>query len=177
MLYSFPLGDGATWLQKVNCNDSVWSWLTDESSLTAKLKSYQSDFSLTVLGQGWQKSQHNNDNYLAREVLLNCAGAAWVYAHTRIPESSLSAQNQFLTQLENKPLGEAIFQLQALKRAAIEFAEYTSQDKLWLFAKAKRSNKNASMPKVLFGRRSTFLVNHLPIYVSEIFLPDSPLYL
>ncbi|WP_440905822.1 chorismate--pyruvate lyase family protein [Catenovulum sp. SX2] len=177
MLYSFPLGDETNWLKKVNCNSSVWSWLTDESSLTAKLKSYNANFSLTLLGQGWQQSQQSSDSYLAREVLLNCSGVAWVYAHTRIPKSSLSAQNQFLTQLENKPLGEAIFQQQGLSRAAIEFAEYTCEQNVWLFAEARRSNKTSAMPQKLFGRRSTFLVNQLPIYVSEIFLPDSPLYL
>ena len=87
MHYTFPLGDQANWQQSINCSDLALSWLQDSASLTAKLKALNSDFSLTLLGQGWL-ADNNQQTYLAREVLLNSGGKAVVYAHTRIPQAS-----------------------------------------------------------------------------------------
>ena len=174
MHYTFPLGDDANWQESITCSVTALAWLQDNASLTAKLKALNSDFGLTLLGQGWQ-TNNLGDSYLAREVLLKCAGQPLVYAHTNIPKSSLIGKNQFLSQLENKPLGEAIFQQQDLQRSLIEYAQFSHKNKIWLMA--QKWNYSHQIPEYLYGRRSTFLVNKLPIYVSEIFLPSSPLYL
>lgn len=176
MHYTFPLGDQANWQQSINCSDLALSWLQDSASLTAKLKALNSDFSLTLLGQGWL-ADNNQQTYLAREVLLNSGGKAVVYAHTRIPQASLTGENHFLSQLETKPLGEAIFQQRDLVRSLIEYAEFSAVSTVGVVAQNWRSEKRATPMDNLFGRRSTFLVNQQPIFVSEIFLPDSPLYL
>ncbi|EWH10039.1 chorismate lyase [Catenovulum agarivorans DS-2] len=177
MQYCFPLGDKTSWQQQVKCAENIQSWLADPSSLTAKLKSISHDFSLTLLGQGWQQQQSEASAYLAREVLLNCQGQAWVYAHTHIPQSSLVGDNAFLSHLENKPLGEAIFQQKNLVRAAIEFGQFDSRTPVWQMAEHWCGRQLGVMPPLLYGRRSRFVVNQQPIFVSEIFLPDSPLYL
>jgi chorismate-pyruvate lyase len=81
-----------------NIPKNVENWLSDDSSLTAKLKNIYPNFNVKVINESVA-----NDT-LTREVNLCDDGVPLVYAISKIPQNCLNLQN-----LGNKPLGEILF--------------------------------------------------------------------
>lgn len=144
---------------------TMQKWLLEQGSLTALLREHCSVFELKLLGQQqailpseWQKSWQQQEG-LCRDVFLLCDGAAVVYAQSWLPEKTKTTL-QTLRGLEDRPLGDVIFQHPSLERGPIEVAFWPSLEL-----------PNLGQVEQVWGRRSVFhLVGH-PFLVQEVFLP------
>ncbi len=141
-------------------------WLLDRGSLTARLVALSAgDFRVEVVAQGWQRPHLEEAQalqidprllVLVREVRLLGCGQAWVHARSLIPATTLTGRHRKLAHLGNRPLGELLFSDPGMQRGAIETARVP------LDASGTRA----------WARRSVFLLDHKPLLVSEIFLPQ-----
>jgi chorismate--pyruvate lyase len=143
-----------TWAQLTNLSPpkQARNWLTDECSLTKKLKGKFENFSVEICFQGIQSPHKNealllnkNTSHTVREVLLLGDGIPVVFARSIIP---LTPDTKALLNIGTKPLGEVLFEDKSIKRSALQI---THTGEVW-------------------GRRSIFNIKHSKVLVSEFFL-------
>ena len=139
--------------------------LCDPASLTARLKRLSSDqFAVEVVQEGWIQLGHKgllpafgpvapDHRFWSRHVVLHGRGEPWVMAHSLLPEHAIHSPLREVMDLQNKPLGEFLFQNPELLRMNLELVK--SADKLW-------------------GRRSLFSLYNKPIMVAEFFMQQFP---
>jgi chorismate--pyruvate lyase len=127
-------------------------WLSDEHSLTAKLKAKFSDFSVRVLSQKTTNPHQNEANIISqtqpcmvREVALLGGGEVVVFARSIIP---INADTQPILDIGNQPLGEILFNHPNIKRSLMQI---THVENIW-------------------GRRSIFTLGGSKLLVSEFFM-------
>ncbi|MCK5667017.1 MAG: chorismate lyase, partial [Thiotrichaceae bacterium] len=157
-------------------------WLLDNTSLTLRVKNHCMDhdlgcFSVQVLEQKMampldDEIQHlklkNNDDALIREVLLYCHESPLIYARTIIPAQTLTGEQRELGELGDRPLGEFLFSQPGLKRDVMEVAALRQGHQLFDSASAHISVK----AQEIWARRSVFRLEHKPLLVAEVFLPE-----
>lgn len=142
-------------------------WLLEPFSMTKRLKTYCDTFSVEVLGidqvlvdqlSSDEKILLGQTVCMLREVCLLGDGVPWVCARSLIPLTTMTEKEQDLARLGRTPLGERIFSERDTYRDALNVAEITHDN------------------SILFARRSRLWINQKPLLVSELFLPDAPLY-
>lgn len=160
-------------------------WLSDKGSLTQRLlEKSQGQLRVEVLHQTIQSvslserqalNMTNRQWAVVREVVLYGKGAAWVYARTVIPLSTLHGPLRRLHYLGNKPLGEQLFTDPSMRREPLEIAQLQPQQ----LPEGIGADISASIEadisvdtKATWGRRSVFRLSNKPLLVSEVFLPD-----
>ena len=151
------------------------AWLSDEGSLTARLKQRCPDtFSVRVLDETWLRPDPSEARLLGtpggqkallRQVHLLCGERLCVYARSVIPLTTLQGKHRRLQHLGDKPLGEYLFAQPQLKRARIEWSRLTPDSALYRTALPEGGNAP------VWGRRSLFLLDRKPLLVAEFFLP------
>ncbi|AYQ56036.1 Chorismate--pyruvate lyase [Bathymodiolus thermophilus thioautotrophic gill symbiont] len=136
--------------------ETVKPWLTDDKSLTKKLKQIFADFSVNVLSQTQAQADNNEADLInfqadciIREVELLGNQQAVVFARSIIP---INDDTQDLLNIGSKPLGEILFNNPKIVRGQLQI---THTGKIW-------------------GRRSTFTIGTSKLLVCEFFL--EPLY-
>ena len=136
----------------------VQHWLFEKGSLTAKLKQHCHQFEVKVRSEKWIEKTFENEtallpveSYWCREVVLYGDGKPWVAARTLISKDLLIHYQSLFT-LGDKPIGEWLFSLSA-KRVGIQWAKDPESG--------------------LYARRSLFLVQEMPLLISELFLENS----
>lgn len=150
-------------------------WLLDEGSLTARLIEHSAQqFAVRLLRQGWGEAFTGEyrllqsplrQKMLVREVVLEGAGQAWVFARSLVPVTSLQGRLKALKHLDNRPLGALLFQDPGMRRGPIQVARIKPQHN-YVHPSAAPTNGEA-----LWGRRSVFYLDQQPLMVSEVFLP------
>ena len=153
-----------SWLpEPVVLSAAALSWLAEQNSLTKRFMRHCQRLSVSVqreefiLCEAIQEERHLLplcSRYWLREVILSGDGQAWLAARTVIPESTLSGPEEKLRYSGNTPLGQALFSSPALTR---DFIEYGQAASLW-------------------ARRSRLCLSGKPLLLTELFLPDAPLY-
>ena len=154
-------------------------WLLDPASLTLRLQQLcGAQFRVRVLGQGWGVPRLDESQALGmagraraiiRQVQLMCDDTPWIYARTVIPATSLRGRLQRLAHLGTRPLGAMLFADRGMQRGVVELARLVPGQAL--FADAMQ---RGSLARTIWGRRSVFRIDSLPLLVSEIFLPGFP---
>lgn len=162
---------------KHHIDGKALSWLSDEGSLTQRLKNYcPGQFSVVVLGEEWVKPEPSEAQLLAipqsqkvllRQVHLKCAEQLCVYARSVIPLKTLKGKHRRLLFLGNKPLGEYLFASPSLQRSRVEWSKLSHKSDLFKTAVAESDQTHAAV----WGRRSLFSIDKKPLLVSEFFLP------
>lgn len=177
---------------KLTVSDSIWkplnaedhqeipqplrNWLIDTGSLTAKLRSACTEFSVHLISQTQRVATsreagllalEENDQLIDREVQLYCGTTPVVYARSLIPVKALHDRFEGLDSMGEKPLGEKIFSDPQLDRSPIEWGRLTSNHVLFDHA----MENVGAVPDYIFGRRSLFHGAEKPILISEFFLP------
>lgn len=156
---------------------AVRDWLLDEGSLTRRVTRFCPErFRVRVRHQGWGRPSAGERAHLGmgrvgtaliREVDLVCGGRPWVFARTLIPVTSLVGAARRLAYLRDKPLGAVLFSTPGVRRAHMEVADLWPCHRLFRVA----VQGLAEVPRLLWGRRSLFLMENRPLLVHEIFLP------
>ena len=178
----FPVSLKTQWKHTTNksINTHLLNWLLDPSSLTARLKAHCKEFKVEVLGQKvtqCSKDEANEDiaigeDVLVREVLLFCDGVPHVFARSLLPLTSLTGKEKRLAELGNQPLGQVLFNNPGLIRKRIEVSSFNEQSTIAPLIKLFALDNT----RLLWGRRSTFVLQNKPIIVAEVFLPDAIAY-
>lgn len=162
------------WPKALHPDIHLQNWLQDKGSLTARLvaKSH-GRFAVEVVRQfigrpsfGECRALNIKHSNLAliREVILKGNGQPWVFARSLLPLASLTGKLRHLRKQTNRPLGAFLFSQPHLARSPIEVA-CISRDHSYVPA-------NLIGEQRLWGRRSIFYLEHKPLLVSEVFLPD-----
>lgn len=156
---------------------STYDWLSDQGSLTARLKrTCTKSFRVHLRGQARGRPLYSEGRLLGirqgetaivREVELLCDGVPWVFARTVIPVTSLRGPARRLTMLGTKPLGEVLFADPRTRRVVMEMARIDKRHGLFHTAITSLDTQ----PDELWGRRTLFYLDGLPLLVNELFLP------
>lgn len=165
------------WLKKPILAKGLQNWLTDNSSLTARLKRQYSHFAVKPIAVKYAKSIQDeaallhfpeHTTALIREVLLMGNNQPVVFAHSVLPRTSLRGAWHGLGKLGNKPLGATLFANPKVQRTALNYKKLSPNHVLYQRATSHLANK----PNYLWARRSIFSLNCANIMVTEIFLPQ-----
>lgn len=152
------------------------NWLTDQGSLTQRLRCHFPDLSVLRLRETIATPNRDEaaplglrprQRALLREVLLIGAATPLVYAHTVIPLACLRGPWQALTRLGNRSLGSALFSDPKVARLPIQYARLDHRHPLYQSAVAHLD----PVPASLWARRSLFGLAGHRLMVSEVFLP------
>ncbi len=155
----------------------VLSWLTDQGSLTARLKDFcPGQFTVRVLDEQWVRPDPSEarllnisraQKVLLRQVHLLCGDRLCVYARSVIPLETLRRKHRRLLHLGNKPLGEYLFASPTLERSRVEWGKLVPGSRLHAIATARTQVSS----QMVWGRRSLFRIDNKSLLVSEFFLP------
>tara|TARA_R110001583_G_scaffold26757_2_gene96256 strand:- start:24520 stop:25089 length:570 start_codon:yes stop_codon:yes gene_type:complete len=177
-----PIGALTSWISEtkpVHCQQGITNWLYDHNSLTKKLESQCSHFSVKIKQQVSIKPSNVLSSYftqeekvLVREVFLFCEGIPVVFAQTEIPFSTLTEQQAQLAEIGQQSLGKFLFQDPSMLRGQIEVTEFPDGSLFHELAESLQQTAKYS----LWARRSLFYLNNKPLLVSELFLPASGIY-
>ncbi len=176
---TFPVRLATQWQSepKQLLQPTLFNWLYDPSSLTARLKRYCQHFRVDVIGQRVEACQSEEANgnivsgeqVLVREVVLYCDEQPQVFARSLLPLSSLTGEEQQLAHLGTQPLGQVLFNNPLLERRSIEVSVFDQHSTVAQFAQ----QLSLGLSHDIWGRRSLFILNHKPIMVAEVFLPNA----
>lgn len=152
-------------------------WLTDDSSLTARIRARCGRFALQVLSQGKGPvlpdemaalGVHRHGDLWLREVLLIADGTPVVFARSLVAATAIPAAWHLLRGLGGRPLAAVLFNDPRVRRSPLEAARLDARDPRW--HKAAQAVGDPALPP-LWARRSAFRRAHAPLLVTEIFLP------
>ncbi|AXY00001.1 chorismate lyase [Vibrio alfacsensis] len=148
-------------------NEFAKHWLEEQGSLSRRLSQHCKQLTVELLHNQivTAKTLTRNESQLLseqecllREVVLRGDEKDWVIGRTLIPRSTLVDQQYDLAQQGDIPLGLTVFSADNVERDALQVG--------W-----------ASLPQGRFlARRSRLWMNHKPMLVAELFLPNSPVY-
>ncbi|MBK6655105.1 MAG: chorismate lyase [Zoogloea sp.] len=152
-------------------------WLTDDSSLTARIRARCGRFSLQVVSQGKGRVMpderaalgvaHRHGSVWQREVLLIADGEPVVFARSLVAETTVPAAWHLLHGLGGRPLAAVLFDDPRVRRSPLEAARLDARDSRWHHA-ARATGRDA-LP-ALWARRSAFRRQGSPLLITEIFL-------
>ncbi|WP_374485369.1 chorismate lyase [Zoogloea sp.] len=152
-------------------------WLTDDSSLTARIRARCGRFSLKVVSQGKgvvlpdemaALGVHRHGDLWQREVLLLADGEPVVFARSLVAGTSIPAAWHLLRQLGGRPLAAVLFDDPRVRRSPLEAARLDARDPRW--HDARRATGRPALPP-LWARRSVFHRSGSPLLITEVFLP------
>ncbi len=106
---------------------------------------------------------------LVREIKMSKGTADWMFARTVIPNSTLSGPAKRIGNLKDQPIGKILFGRNGAQRMSLQL-ELTSQFPEGLL------NLGVKPEHPLWKRQSIFQFDSGPILVTELFLPDCPIY-
>lgn len=156
---------------------ALWPWLTDGSSLTARIRAHCGEFRVHVLRQCLAPANGDERRLVGlaagerawlREVLLQADGEAVVFAHTVLAPHHLRGPWRMAAGVGGRPLGAALFADPRIARGALRCARLKPGHPLHRRAEAALGK---ALPD-LWARRSRFLRAGQPLLVTEVFLPS-----
>ena len=151
-------------------------WLTDESSLTARIAARCGALGVRVLRVGRMLPNEDERRLIGlargqlawlREVLLLADGQPVVFAHTVLAPRHLRGPWRMAAGVGGRPLGAALFANPKIVRGALHCERLTADHPLHRRAETALG---ARLP-TLWARRSRFLNRGRPLLVTEVFLP------
>lgn len=151
-------------------------WLLEPGSLTQRLIETCDcgSFQVRLLGESYRHVTLDEAHILrvrdgirvkVREVLLQCDETPWVYARSLIPVTSFQGQLRRLKQQGNRSLGATLFADPTLRRGPLEIRCVNAA------GLPVQASAGTDKTGPVWGRRSIFYLQGMPLLVSEYFLP------
>ncbi len=149
--------------QACQLSPALRDWLLEERSMTRRFERHCRQVTVRITREGFISRQQATPEvallpqemrYWLREIVLYGDGVPWLAGQTLLPESTLTGRDRQLLELGTMPLGRYLFSSPDLTR---DFIDVGSSGELW-------------------GRRSRLRLAGKPLLLTELFLPDSPLY-
>lgn len=153
------------------------NWLLKPYVLTRHLKQVCEDYRFEVLEQKQatfnvdERELLQSDQGIVREIVHRNAEHAQVYGRTCIPPQTYQAYEEQFGSLEDNPIGESLlFFNREVKRGPFQYKLISPDTEGFEHCFVKTKHKQ------LWTRRSIFYWRGLPLLVTEIFMPDTPLF-
>lgn len=157
---------------------ALMPWLMQQTSLMQQLKRLAGDAQLIVLKQQWQSPswwdkyalglEPQVNKLFQREVLISAHNRPCWYARTLIPEHSFQKKLAFFTRLQEKSLGELIFNEPSVAR--LQHLHYAIDKHCLEYYWLPEALVKADM--LFWVRVAVFTLDNLPFYLIEILLPE-----
>lgn len=106
---------------------------------------------------------------LVREIKMAKGDKDWMFARTVIPNSTLNGSARRIANLKDAPIGKILFGRNGAERVSLSL-ELTDQFPTSLI------QMELKLVHPLWRRQSIFEFDSGPILVTELFLPDCPIY-
>ena len=152
------------------------TFLFESGSLTRLIQEKcMGRFDINLINESWAKalpyemhllSLRNYEISFIRESYLSCNKKKLVYARTIIPRRTLNRNNEKLTKLGHKPLGEILFKNNQTHRKNVKYGKISIMNEPHIEALLKEKILDD-----LFVRQSMFYIDDRPLLVVEFFLP------
>lgn len=163
---------------KQQINSLVKSWLLDNGSSTKRLKAITgNNLNVEVVNQGWVRALREEKSLLGirdgqktlvREVILYCKNIPWMYGRSVFPITIFTGKTKYLFKsLNERPLGELLFNEKSLQRGQFEYCLLNSRDTKYPLLKYYNFNQEN-----LWARRSIFFLQDSSLLLTEVFLPQ-----
>lgn len=161
-------------VNQFHLNQIELDWLTDSDSLTRKLQKIAAGFHVMLLTDGWQLPSVENHvgSDANRQVLLCDAQLPLVLGLTEVNQRALKQESALCNWFE-KPLGELLFPENRARSRVFEIADFTQSSYLMDWLAKWYTNE---VPAQLWGRRCEIAYHSAVLRLTEIFLPNHPLY-
>lgn len=155
-----------------NLPGSVEDWLAEPGSLTARVRSRcPENFRLRVIDQRREPDVALFEDVVpseifCREITLGCGDTPLVFARTRIPAATISA-NPWLGELGTTPLGARLYDEPGYMRGRFFVARMVRGDALYDYV-----NENVTALRAeLWARKARVELSGAPFEICECFLP------
>ncbi len=157
--------------------DAYTPWLRDHGSLTARIAQRCAKFSVLPVRSGDARIAFDESSVLniparqfaySREVFLLADGQPMVFAHSTCATKNLRGAWQAMRGLGNHSLGSLLFTHPLITRQPLHYQALRGNHRLYQRAVSVLKNP----PPVLYARRSLFTLQHAPLLVTEVFLPE-----
>lgn len=167
-------------LSHATLDDMQRQWLSDEGSLTARIRARCERFGVRVLRQELLRPHADERAMLGialrewswvREVLLLADGVPRVFAHSVLAQRHSRGPWQMFARLGERPLGAALFADPRISRAPLRYRRLDARHPLYRAALAAAGLDGVRVP-YLWARRSVFTRAGQSLLVCEVFLPD-----
>jgi chorismate lyase len=171
-----------TWLScppRATVPAALRPWLTDPSSLTARIRARCANFRVRVLAQRLKRPNRDEAHLLGlrpgelawvREVLLEADGRPVVFARSVLPRTNLRGAWNLFHGIGARPLGAALFADPRIARQTLACLGLDRRDARYHRIAAALAGQ--ALPARVWARRSVFLLNDRPLLVSEAFAPS-----
>lgn len=157
-------------------NTKIRDFLFHEDSLTQFIQQRcEGVFSVDLISESKHQALADEAQFLSlqsddvtfiRKIHLKCDDQAVVYARTIMPQKTIEGENQWLTTLGSKPLGDILFNDETTYRTDMRYAKIPVHCELH-----DEATKNLNITSDLWGRQSLFYTKDQPLLITEIFLP------
>ncbi|WP_086108835.1 chorismate lyase [Xenorhabdus vietnamensis] len=143
--------------------EDILDWLMEVGSMTCRFEQYCQQVSVTPFRECFitaeelgDESKHLplSEKYWLREIVLYGDNIPWLLGRTVIPTETLTGPDRQLVDVGTAPLGRYLFSGNNLTRDYIQIGR---QEDRWV-------------------RRSLLRLSGKPLLLTEVFLPESPVY-
>jgi len=154
-----------TWLTLPTVEGKAFSWLTEEGSLTERLKGEFGNVKVDIMYEGY--ISENKSEYM-REVIIRSDDLPMIYAKTLLKKSDLEDAWSCLKSLGQKSLANILFKDPKIFRRSLSYQICKPSDALYLHLKSL----NLLHEDVVWLRQSEWEREGKMLLLVEVFLPN-----
>ena len=152
-----------SWLTSPKVVGVELSWLTEEGSLTERLKKEFNDVEVEVVYEG---SYAEDKNFYTREVFLKSLNTPRIFARTLVKAKDLQYSWHALKNLGDQSLATILFNSPEIKKISVVYKKLTLNDPLFVHLNSLQlTNK-----KSIWGRKSVWKKELALLKLLEVFL-------
>ena len=152
-----------SWLGSPTIKGHEFSWITEEGSLTERLKKEFDDVKVEVVYEGVYLL---DKNFYVREVFLKSNDSPKIFARTLVKIEDLQESWSPLKNLGNRSLATILFNSSEIKKTSVLYKELFLDDSLFMYV----SSISPIHKKSLWARKSSWERQGAILDLIEIFL-------
>ncbi|MGI9130385.1 MAG: chorismate--pyruvate lyase family protein [Candidatus Methylopumilus sp.] len=153
------------WLKSPTIKGHEFSWLTEEGSLTERLKNEFDDVKVDVIYEGLALEEETD--YI-REVMIKSHDKPMIFAHTRLKMNELEDAWTCLKTLGEQSLANILFKDPHISRRSLLYRVCESEDVLY----KRLKSLDYMQEEILWMRQSEWERYGKILLLTEVFLPN-----
>jgi chorismate--pyruvate lyase len=154
-----------SWLISPKVEGKQFSWLTEEGSLTERLKNEFNDVRVDVIYEGLALDEETD--YI-REVFIKSHDKPMIFAHTRLKVTDLEDSWICLKTLGQQSLANILFKDSQISRRSLLYRVCEPEDVLYKYLKSM----GCMHEEILWMRQSEWERYGKILLLTEVFLPN-----
>ena len=153
------------WLKSPTIEGDAFSWLTEEGSLTERLKNEFNDAKVDVIYEGVPLEEKTD--YI-REVIIKSHDKPMIFAHTRLKMNDIEDAWMCLKTLGQQSLANILFKDSEISRRSLLYRVCEPEDVLYKHLKSL----GYIQEEILWMRKSEWERHGKILLLTEVFLPN-----